>query len=385
MTSSISKMTSRERVLAAMKREPVDHVPCLIHFNPLSAPQRAGYRWHFPWGPSEREKCEYCLDELGVDAFVRVGIPRENPAPDVTSRVWMEKNVIHKVWSTPSGDLQAAVRYDEKWPCGFDIPFFSDFLIGHSVTHWIETEQDVECIKHILRPPEDEGALAAMRFNSMESKRLADRLQLPSVASVGFGLTGGMHLIGATEICLMALEKPEIVHAWLEYEHQLNLKLLYIAADMGTDIVNRNGFYETADFYSPAMLEDFVGERLRAEVRAIREAGMVSTYTINTGVMPILDYLATLGFDNLFGIDIAFHGMDLAKLRASQGDRCSYWIGPSSTYHIWKDAELTRAAVRQCFEVLGRRGLIIGPGVSVHSIMPWENALAMIAEWKKLR
>ena len=61
-------------------------------------------------------------------------------------------------------------------------------------------------------------------------------------------------------------------------------------------------------------------------------------------------------------------------------------IGPGSTYHIWKDdPELTRGAVRQCFEVFGRRGLIITPCVSVHSIMLWQNALAMIDEWKKLR
>jgi len=134
------------------------------------------------------------------------------------------------------------------------------------------------------------------------------------------------------------------------------------------------------------MLEDFIGETLRAEGRAAREAGMATSYTINTGVMPILGYLATLEFDTFFGVDIGFNDFDLVKLRDSQGDRRSYWIGPSSVYHFQQGKpDLIRAAVRQCFEVLGTRGLIIGPMVSAHSIMPWEDTLTMVDEWKKLR
>lgn len=46
-------MTSKERVLAAMHRQPVDHVPCapLINFQPED--QRWGRRWQFPFGPSD--------------------------------------------------------------------------------------------------------------------------------------------------------------------------------------------------------------------------------------------------------------------------------------------------------------------------------------------
>ena len=32
-----------------------------------------------------------------------------------------------------------------------------------------------------------------------------------------------------------------------------------------------------------------------------------------------------------------------------------------------------------------RPGFILSPGVSAHSIMPWESTLAMIDEWKRLR
>ena len=90
--------------------------------------------------------------------------------------------------------------------------------------------------------------------------------------------------------------------------------------ELGADIIWRNGFYETADFYGPEMLERFLGDRLRREAQAARAGGMLVNYTVHTGVMPILDYLAGLPMDSLFGIDIAFEGVDLAAVQESHGD-----------------------------------------------------------------
>jgi len=53
---------------------------------------------------------------------------------------------------------------------------------------------------------------------------------------------------------------------------------------------------------------------------------------------------------------------------------------------MWADDPSgVREAVRECFEVLDGRGLIITATPSAHSIMPWENTLAMIDEWRRLR
>ncbi|MDP6357854.1 MAG: uroporphyrinogen decarboxylase family protein [Planctomycetota bacterium] len=382
----MSAMTCRERILAAMRRMPVDHVPCVPVCNPLHERQRVGYRYQFPWGPSQRERCEYLVNEMGVDAYCVLDIPATNPAPGVSSRVWLEGDLIHKVWNTPRGELSASVRYDDQWIHGLDVPFYSDFLVGHCVKHWVETEQDLECLKTILRSPEHQAALEKLRFEFMQVKRLADRLQLPIIAGIGKGLTGGLQLVGPAEICLMTLEQPDLIRAYLQWEHDLNTSLLNLAADLGVDIVRRNGFYETADFYGPAMLQDFLAGFLRQEVRLAREAGMVSTYTLNTGLMPILDHMATLEFDCFDSIDIAFKDVDLRRLCASQPEGRSYWIGPSSAYHLWQDdPEPARAAVRLCFEVIGKRGLLISPSPSIHSIMPWSNMLAIIAQWRELR
>jgi hypothetical protein len=175
------------------------------------------------------------------------------------------------------------------------------------------------------------------------------------------------------------------VDAYLDYEHQINLRTIEVLGDLGIDIVRRNGFYETGDFYSPTMLEGFLGVRLRREAAAARRAEMHISYTVHTGVMPILDYLSGLTMDSLFGIDIAFKGMDLPTLRNKLAPGTSFWIGPSSTYHLWEGPDATRQAVCEVFDVIGNTGLILTPCVSIHSIMPWESTLAMIDEWEKLR
>ncbi|MCE5238013.1 uroporphyrinogen decarboxylase family protein [bacterium] len=380
-------MTSRERLLAATRRQPVDYVPCCMPFNPLSAAQRRGRSWNFPWAPETTtvEQLAYQVGELGLDQVVHLGCTVSQAAPGVESEVRLDGDVLHKTFHTPAGDLHAAVRINEMWPHGQDIPFHSDFNIGHFVEPWLQTEGDLAALMQVRQPlPAEEARASAIR--AVEGARaLAGQWDLATVASVGTGLTGALQLFGATELCLMVVEQPELVEAYVEHEHQLNLLALRSLAGLGVDMVRRNGFYETADFYGPAMLERFLGDRLRAERDAAHAGGMLMTYTVHTGVMPILDYLAGLGLDAHCGIDLAFDGVVPAQVRSKLAPTSSLWTGPSSTYHLWNGPEPTREAVRLTFDVMGKTGLVLSPCVSAHSIMPWESTLAMVDEWKRLR
>ena len=380
-------MTPRERVVAAIRREPVDHVPCVPSFNPLSAVQRRNYTWNFPWpeDASREDQIRYQLEVLGTDAILNTGVGLIRPNPSVTSRVWVEDGSLHKSFETPSGELHAAMRCGDTWPHGQDIPFFSDFNVGHCVEPWIRTEADLECFKHVHRICDDADALERARSQLKEARALADKYAVPVQAGCGTGLTGAQQLFGVDGLCLMVIDNPDLVDAYLEYEHGISMRTLEILGEGKVDAVRRNGFYETADFFGPAMLERFLGTRLRKEAEAARAAGMVSSYTVHTGVMPILDHLAGLGFDAMFGIDIVFKGVDLVQVRDKLTPTKALFIGPSSTYHIWQGPEATREGVRMVFDTFSKTGLIISQCVSSHSIMPWESTLAMIDEWKRLR
>jgi uroporphyrinogen-III decarboxylase len=381
---SLSTMTGRERVLAAMRRQPVDHVPCVPLVNPLSETQRRGRPWNFPW-PVPGDGVEYLASHLGADPVVSVwwmgGIC---PEPGVTTRVWREGEVLHKTFSTPSGDLHASVGLNEDWPFGDDIPFFHDFP-GHYREVWVKSERDVECLRHILRPPTTAQEIEAHRLGIERGSVRAKALGLPTMATVGSGLTGALWMFGAQKLCLLAADDPGLVHAYLEVEHRWNLSILDLVLDWGVDIIRRNGFYESADFYGPAMLEDFLGKRLRAEISTIHQAGRPVAYTLCSGVAPILDYIAGFDFDNISALDIAFDDLDLGLVQKKLGHKMSFWTGPSSTFHMYAEPEVVRKSVRDVFEAFGKTGLLITACSSVHPMMPWENTLAMLDEWRKLR
>ncbi|MBT7304333.1 MAG: hypothetical protein HN849_32665 [Victivallales bacterium] len=381
------RMNSRERILAAVRRDAVDYVPCCGFFNPLSSVQRQGHTWNFPWASDAPlpEQLRYQVEELGLDQLVNVGVAAAQAAAGITSRKWQEGDVLHKAYETPAGTLHASVRINDLWPHGQEIPFYSDFNIGHYVEPWIQTAEDLACFQCLQVLRDRDEVVDEARAGLKPSFALAQQYGLATQAVAGMGLTGAQHLFGAADLCLMTIDNPELVDAYLEHEHQMNLARIAALGELGVDIVRRNGFYETADFYGPDMLRRFLTRRLTAETAMAHQGGMAMAYTVHTGVMPILDYLSELPLDSLQGIDIAFGGVDLPKVRDTLAADKAFWIGPSSTYHIWEGPEATRQAVREVFDCFGKTGLILSQCVSSHSIMPWESTLAMVDEWRRLR
>jgi len=378
-------MTSRERVLAAMRRQPVDHVPCapLMNFQPED--QRWGRRWQYPFGPSDRETLEYMVGELGVDQLLQTAIGY-CPKRDVVSRVWMDGEVIHKSWTTPSGVLHAAVRCDEHWLPGFDIPFFDDYNPSHFVEPWIKTMQDVDCLRHILLAPREDEDLSRVRFQFQRCRQLADRFQVALSVSAGLGLTGAVHLFGPAEIAVRCVTEPDLVDAYLEVDHRYNLEVMALALEMGVDVVRRNGFYESCDLFSPALLRRFLAERLRREADLVHAAGALFGYTMLSGYAPILGWLASVGFDSLFCPDVFLRGGHARALADTLGATTSFWTGPSDTIHMpYERPGEVRAAVRHVFDVFGKTGLVLTPCSTAKAVFPWENVLAMIDEWRSLR
>lgn len=195
--------------------------------------------------------------------------------------------------------------------------------------------------------------------------------------------------------------KPEGPDAWCQAVRRLGYRAVFCPVPIGTDgetgrgpmngperaremggeqkLTIETGFKKRPTY---ADKDEFKGA---AEADATHRAGMVMAYTAHTGVMPILDYLSRLPVDSILGIDIAIKDTDPCVIRDRLAATKAFWVGPSSTYHIWNGPEATRQAGRQVFECFGRRGLILSQCVSSHSIMPWESTVAMIEEWKRLR
>lgn len=378
-------MTPKERILAAMQCKPTDYVPCVPEMNFQPEDQRWGKRWQYPFGPSIREKLDYMMNVMGVDQIVYFTIGAY-PDSDVSSKVWIEGDVIHKVFQTPSGQLHGSIRYDEHWIFGFDVPFFNDYNPSHFVDPWIKSMQDVECLRHILKPPSKREDLERLRFDFGCTKNLADKYHTALCLYQGMGLTGAVNMFGPSQITMFCLENPDLVDAYMEVEHQWNLKCMEIGIDLGADIVRRNGFYESCDLFSPAILERFVKQRIKAEAQLTHSAGRLFSYTMLSGYVPLVEYFNSLDIDSLVCVDIFLREGDGNLLKRKLSKNISVWSGPSDTVHLpYENPEKVRKAVRDVFECFGKTGLLLTPCSSSKATFPWANVEAMIDEWKKLR
>lgn len=326
---------------------------------------------------------------LGIDTYLDFNIPLGRH-PDIRETTWEEAvaeeeyPLLHKVIETPTGELSAAVRRTPDWPHGEDIPLMSDFVVSRLVKPWIEDEQDLDCLQYVWQPSADctdgelEQRIAPVR-------RLADEWQLPIRSTVGHGLTASLSLFGASNASVISVDKPELLERLVEIEHRATLKRIELAARAGVDFVTRNGFYETTDFWSPLQIEHFLSESLRHEIETAHQAGMLITYTVCTGIMPILAHLKSLSFDCLFGIEPVLGDQDTALIARELGpDKC-IWGGLSAPMHIGMgNPETVREAVRRFYRDFGRRGTILAPVPSIRQDWPWENVMAMVEEWNEI-
>ena len=376
-------MNSRERMLAALRRREVDYVPCCPAFSAsLAGPE---YTWE-----GRADSLERVVNELGLDAVVPVGV-EPSWHPEVTTRTWKESApgepwpILHKEINTPAGPLHAAIRITEDLEHKEDIPLNSDWNVSRFVKPWLETMEDVERYQYVHMPPSDRQ-IAAARERFTSQKQLAERYGLATLADCGLGLTAALHLFGAEQSVLLSMDRPDIIQRFLEIEHQTTMKRAEVLADLGVDIIRRNGFYETTDFWSPRQLREWLVPLLKEEIAAMKSKGAVAAYTVCTGIMPMLDILSELDFDAYRDIEPALGHQDMKEVAARLCDRHAIWGGVSGPIHIGEGTpETARQAVRDAFATFGKRGLILSAVPSIRAHWPWENALAMFDEWRKLR
>ncbi len=373
-------MTSKERILAVFRNETTDYAPCMPIF--WSSPDVDGYRWS-----SDEERLAVAIDVLGVDAFLQFTIPVARQR-DVTERTWTEEvpgesyPVLNKRIETARGTLTAAVRMTEDWPHGMDIPLMSDFSVSRFVKPWIETEADLDYFELVWQPPDLtlDQLLAAIS----STRELADRRQVPICGFAGLGLTLSLSLFGTENAVYYSIERPVMLDRMAEIDHQMTMRRIELCVEAGVDYVSRNGFYETTDFWSPAQIERFLSKRLRREIETAHQAGLPISYTVCTGIMPILEHLRGLDFDCLFGIEPVLGDQNMAAIARELGGKC-IWGGVSAPYHIGEgDPAIVRKAVRDFYSNFGKTGTILAPVPSIRPHWPWENTLAMIDEWKAL-
>jgi len=391
---STAKMSSRQRMLAALDRQEPDHAPCsFMLYGGLKS--------------TCRDYAEFVERQvvLGLDTFV--DLPMRPPVvvndhynlhglpvsydPRVTTTEWIEQRageewpIMVKEYHTPAGALRAEVRQTDDWRWGNHVPFLDDYIVPRSVKFVVGGPEDLPALRYLLTPPKPEE-IAAFQRESAPAIAQARRhdLLLTGGWGVGADLVGWVY--GLENMMFASYDQPAFLAELLDIIAAWNRRRMEVVLAAGIDLYVKRAWYENLDFWSPASWRRFLYPIMKADVDLAHEHGVRFGYLITSHCMPLLPLFAELGIDVLVGVDPA--QWDLAATKKVLGGKVALWGGVNGHLTVEHGAEPeVRAAVRQAMEMLAPGGgFILSPVDNVREDTPLAraNAAALIDEWRRL-
>jgi hypothetical protein len=381
-------------MLAALTGQEPDHVPCaFMIFGALKA--RCQSYAEFV------ERQVY----LGLDAFVELpprppvvvndhynlhGLPVSYD-PHVDIREWIEDRpdelvpVMVKEYHTPGGVLRAEVRQTDDWRWGDHVPLFDDYLVPRTIKHLVIGPDDLDALRYLLVPPTD-AEIAALRAEAAPALAQAHRHGLLVAGGWGAAADIVAWLMGFVNMIYLAVDQPAFMHELLRIIAEWNRTRMQVLLDVGIDLYIKRIFYESTDFWSPGLYREYLFPILKADADLAHQAGVKLGGMMTTGTLPLVDTLAEAGLDAIMGIDPQV--TDLGELKRKVDGRLALWGGVNGYGTVEQGVEgEVRAEVRKAMEVLAPGGgFILSPVENVRdtSQHTWDNALALIDEWKVL-
>ncbi len=391
MTSSLS---SRQRMLAALRRQEPDHTPCSFMIYGALKGQCRDYAEFI-----ERQVA------MGLDAFVQLpvrppvvvndyynlhGLP-VSYEPRVTIREWIEHPageawpIMVKEYHTPAGILRAEVCQTEDWRWGNHVPFLDDYIVPRSRKFLVTQPEDLAALRYLLVPPTPEE-IAAFRAESQPALVQARRHDLLVAGGWGVGADLIGWVFGLENMMYASYDQPGFLHDFLELIADWNRRRMEVVLDIGIDLYIKRAWYENCDFWTPRTWREFIYPHLKDDVALAHERGVLFGYIITSNCMPLLDMFAEIGIDVLIGVDP--QEWDLAETKWKLGGKACLWGGVNGHLTVEQgQPEDVREAVRRAMaELAPGGGFILSPVDNVREDTPRSrrNVAALIDEWRRL-
>ncbi len=384
-------LTSRQRVLNAIARQPVDHTPLLLRFWSLGGDvDNIPFNWR-----DEVQRVQATL-ALGLDDTLLLQPPLgyveeyQPEAAGVVSRVELlppapgeNDPILRKVYETPEGPLQTALRMTGDWEHGLQINLFDDHNIPRLVEPLIKDAADLRRLPYLLADPTP-GQLRAFRERAAALRRHS--AQLGVVLDGGWSALGdaAMWLCGMPRILYGQMDEPEFIRQVLQVIADWELKRIDLLLAEGIDVLVHMAWYESTDFWSPRNWRKLLRPLLQREIDHAHAAGAKYRYIITKAWHAYRQDFLEMGVDCLTGVDPVQDRLDLAEVQAALGGRICLMGGVNSAvmFSQWSD-ERIRQAVRQALEIMAPTGgFILYPVDAVFNTQPWQPVQVLIDAWK---
>lgn len=376
-------MTSKERILAAVRNMETDHVPMVIEWNEERLHQNLHWK-------NERQRLE-AHRERGWDAYLRVSAPvtpAENVIIDKTITYEDGNRVFRQAWRTPAGEIAEKLRATDDWTeLSYNKPylqFMSDFRTSRYIEYPFKDVADLDMLDYLF-PPDNASDTKAIMEEHKNKRELADEFKVPLIVYLDSGMDWLIWLFSPEVAIFRTMDDPEFMRRLLSPINEAKRRRLELLLRLGVDGVMRRGWYVSSDLWSPSVFREFAMPALKTEIEMTHRAGIPYIYVMDTGIAPLLPILASLDFDCLYGADPVLGRQDLLQLRQALPGK-AIWGGLSGPGHFGaKDPEVAGKAVENAIDMLGRTGLILGMAASYRHYWPWENFKAAERAWIRRR
>ena len=347
-------MTSKERILATLNGEKVDHIPLTTWCFGFSAPEHLRWEtngkeikyWYTkrlehlhklpqPWELEDEFKRAEAWLSVGIDDILDVSVPWSQD-PEVTfedsiipvGQVGGDERypVMVREYQTPSGPIRHAVKKTGceglGWPIQPEnVPIIEDYNIPRAVQHPASIPSDVEAIKHLFTAPDDEQRVwFADRMSKM--KTFADKKGLFVQAWTAFGMDAAIWFAGTQGAIMMSMNAPKEFGQLMDIIAETDYARTELAANNdGVDMVCQRGWYSSTNFWSPSLFDQFIYPHLCELTALAHKHGKKFAYVMTTGVETLGPRLADAGVDLLYFVDPVQDGISVEKAKELFGDR----------------------------------------------------------------
>lgn len=395
---SESKMSSRERMLAAMKREGPDHVPFSTYIS-------QGPWWEEPlFWHDQFERAERML-ALGLDPTIDIWLPDPQPDPDVQVKTWRERKddevLITKEYHTPAGVLRQVVRETEDW-CSwphhlwqpatlgterrhhYGVDLFDDWNVSRRIEPWVKGAEDLAKLKYIIRPAEG-YVLDEWRMDAQRAMEFAQKHDLLTVARRTIVGDAFQWFCDIPWFMMQLYDAPAFVEEFLGIFQAWSLDLVELVLEAGVDVVQYRGWYESPTFWGPEGWKRYLVPCIEAQANLVHGAGKLHSYLNPEGHGVYADVLANMDTDVLQLIDPRMLGRDsLQDVFDKLGGSKAFWGGVNSEVVLQsQDAEEIDREVRTAVDILSANGGLILSAFLFHQMTPHNSIMLFIEAWKK--
>ena len=388
----MNRLSSKERLLAAINHSEVDYVPFYQKFwhRKCLATRQDGWRDQF-------ERVQRTI-KLGLEDTVGFEIPRTfSPEIKISRRKETSNDGVYLLqeYHTPKGSLSQVVRQTADWPHGDNIPIFTDYVVprGRSRKYLVENINDVEILSCLFSQPGRQ--LREFEEQVIRTRSFAEEHQLLTESGATFTsqwldgdslfLGDALHwLCGFENSVILVRKNPELIHRLLDVIAEWTLQSIRLIAQFGgCDVIMHRGWYEC--FWPPALYRTFLAPRIKKEVELAHRSGAKFCYIMTYGATPFLEILKEMGVDILYGVDPVQGNVNLQRVKETLRGRICVWGGVNSAVTLTGSEQGVEKAVEEAFRILAPDGGFILAAIDqLFEDTIWKNFMTMIDTWRRL-